>query len=200
MDRKNNYRSRRETAVQLVWNASLEEMKRIAMDMDEVMADTMGRCLTLYNAEFNRELRADQFHGRRLWDVIEESHWPQVRGYFNSAEFFASIELMQDSQEVVRELSEKYEIYVVSAAMDVPCSFAAKFEWLQKYFPFIPTDNIVFCGSKGVILADYLIDDNLRQLKSFQGEGIIFTAPHNVNETAYRRVNSWQDVRTMFLS
>jgi 5'(3')-deoxyribonucleotidase len=50
------------------------------------------------------------------------------------------------------------------------------------------------------VLADYLIDDNLRQLRSFAGEGILFTAPHNVHETAFRRVNDWKDVRRMFLT
>jgi 5'(3')-deoxyribonucleotidase len=57
----------------------------------------------------------------------------------------------------------------------------------------------VFCGDKSIILADYLIDDNLRQLSKFRGEGILYTAPHNVNETRYPRVNNWEDVRTMFL-
>lgn len=175
-------------------------MKRIAIDMDEVMADTMGRCISLYNAEFERDLTATHFHGRRLWDVIEEAHWPRIREYFGSAEFFGSIELMEDAQAVVQELTEQYEVFVVSAAMDVPVSFAAKFSWLQKHFPFIPTDNIVFCGSKRIVLADYLIDDNLRQLRSFTGEGILFTAPHNVHETAFRRVNDWKEVRRMFLT
>jgi 5'(3')-deoxyribonucleotidase len=83
--------------------------------------------------------------------------------------------------------------------MDVPCSFNAKFEWLQRHFPFIPTKRIVFCGDKSIVAADYLIDDNLRHLASFRGEGILYTAPHNVNETRYRRVNNWNDVRRIFL-
>jgi 5'(3')-deoxyribonucleotidase len=175
-------------------------MKRIAIDMDEVMADTIGRCITLYNADFQREVTVTDLHGRRLWDVIEEAHWPRVREYFDSAEFFASIELMEDAQVVVEELTKRYDVFVVSAAMDVPCSFTAKFSWLQKHFPFIPTDNIVFCGSKRIVLADYLIDDNLRQLRSFEGEGILFTAPHNMQETSFRRVNNWREVRDLFLT
>lgn len=175
-------------------------MKRIAIDMDEVMADTMNQCLTRYNKDYACELKSADFHGRRLWDVIKEEHWPSIREYFNDPEFFSDIDLMLDAQVVIRELMERYEVFVVTAAMDVPCSFAAKFSWLQKHFPFIPTDNIVFCGNKGIVLADYLIDDNLRQLRSFTGEGILFTAPHNIAETEFRRVNSWGDVRTLFLS
>ena len=105
----------------------------------------------------------------------------------------------QNAQDVVRELTGKYEVFVVTAAMEVPCSFVAKFDWLQRHFPFIPTSHIVFCGDKSIIAADYLIDDNVRQLSRFHGQGIIFTAPHNVNETRFPRVESWEDVRRKFL-
>ena len=67
----------------------------------------------------------------------------------------------------------------MTAAMEVPCSFTAKFQWLERHFPFLPPDNIVFCGNKGIIAADYLIDDNVYQLDRFRGEGILFTTPHN---------------------
>jgi 5'-nucleotidase len=167
--------------------------------MDEVMADTVGRFIDLYNAEFNCALTVDHFHGRHLFEVIEVEHRPRVIEYFNQGDFFAHIELMENSQDVIRKLSEKYEIFVASAAMDVPCSFTAKFEWLQKHFPFIPTSHIVFCGDKSIIAADYLIDDNIRHLGNFRGEGILFSAPHNVKETRFRRVNNWEDVRAMFL-
>ena len=44
-----------------------------------------------------------------------------------------------------------------------------------------------------------MIDDNVRHFERFWGEGILYTAPHNVNETRFRRVDSWDDVRAMFL-
>ena len=175
-------------------------MERIAIDMDEVMADTMARCLDLYNTDFDRQLTVEHFYGRPVFEVIEAEHRAHVREYFNREEFFAHIELMEDSQQVMRELAGKYELFVASAAMDVPRSFTAKFEWLQRHFPFIPTSHIVFCGDKSILAADYLIDDNIRNLSSFRGEGIIFTAPHNVHETRFRRVSNWQDVRSLFLS
>ncbi len=175
-------------------------MKRIAIDMDEVMADTLARCLDLYNADFNLELTLDHFHGRPVFEAIDAEHRAHVREYFNREEFFAEIDLMEGSQEVIQDLTARYEVFVVTAAMDVPCSFDAKFHWLQRHFPNIPTSHIVFCGDKSIIAADYLIDDNIRQLTAFRGEGIIFTAPHNVKETRFRRVDSWHDVRAMFLA
>jgi 5'(3')-deoxyribonucleotidase len=175
-------------------------MKRIAIDMDEVMADTMAHFLQKYNSNFGVGLKTEHFQGRHVFEVIEEAHRPEAREYFQQEAFFANIPVMPDSAEVIKALTGRFEVFITTAAMDVPNSFTAKFDWLQRHFPFIPTSNIVFCGDKSIVLADYLIDDNLRQLTNFRGEGIIFTAPHNVNETRFRRVNNWQDVRTLFLA
>ena len=175
-------------------------MKRIAIDMDEVMADTLAHFLEKYNNRFGVGLKTEHFHGKHVFEVITEEHKPTAYDYFQQETFFATIPVMQDSVDVIRALTKQYDVFITTAAMDVPCSFTPKFEWLQRHFPFIPTSNIVFCGDKSIILADYLIDDNLRQLNKFHGEGIVYTAPHNVNETRFRRVNNWKDVRSMFLT
>jgi 5'(3')-deoxyribonucleotidase len=174
-------------------------MKRIAIDMDEVMADTMGHFLAKYNSSFGTNIRPIDFHGKHVFEVLQEDHKPEARDYFQQEDFFANIPVMPDSPDVVEALTEKYEVFITTAAMDVPRSFTAKFHWLQLYFPFIPTSRIVFCGDKSIISADFLIDDNLRQLTAFRGEGILYTAPHNVHETRFRRVNNWLDVKAMFL-
>jgi 5'-nucleotidase len=175
-------------------------VKRIAIDMDEVVADTMARYLELYNADFGMELTPAHFHGHHFFDVIDPSHRSGALEYFSREDFFADIPVMPGSAEVVRDLAEQYEIFITTAAMDVPCSFNAKFHWLQRHFPFIPTSRIVFCGDKSIIAADYMIDDNVRHLENFRGEAILYTAPHNVHETRFRRVNDWEDVRGMLLA
>ena len=175
-----------------------EVVKRIAIDMDEVMADTMAHFLEKYNENFGVGLTTQQFQGRHVFEVIAEAHKPAARDYFQQESF--KIPVMPDSAEVVEKLTNRYEVFITTAAMDVPCSFTPKFEWLQQHFPFIPTSNIVFCGDKSIIAADFLIDDNIRHLSKFKGEGIIYTAPHNVNETRFRRVSNWRDVQAMFLS
>jgi len=78
--------------------------------------------------------------------------------------------------------------------MEVPGSFDAKFRWLREHFSFIPTSNIVFCGDKEIIDADYLIDDRSRHFARFRGTGILFTAPHNADERGYLRANNWNEV------
>lgn len=174
-------------------------MQRIAIDMDEVIADTLGNFLKTYNADLGRNLTKAELHGRRVLEATPPEDLQRVREYFRSEKFFAEIDVMEDSQDVVRGLVQKYEVFITTAAMEVPVSFKPKFNWLQQHFPFIPASNVVFCGDKSIIRADYLIDDNVRHFERFQGEGVLFTAHHNVNETRYRRVDNWRDVRKMFL-
>ena len=95
--------------------------------------------------------------------------------------------------------SSRSSIFVASAAMEHPVSFTAKFEWLREHFPDIAPSHCVFCGDKGVLGVDYLIDDSSYQLVRFRGEPIIFTAPHNVNETRFRRVADWPDAVTQLM-
>jgi 5'-nucleotidase len=175
-------------------------MKRIAIDMDEVMANTVQHCLDLYNADFEKHVTLADLHGLGLFDAIAAEHHLHVCRYFESEMFFANIQVMEGSQAAIQELAKKYEVFVVSAAMDVPKSFSAKFEWLGVHFPFLPPGRIVFCGDKSIIAADYLVDDNVRNLLSFGGEGILFTAHHNIRETRFRRVNNWPEVCALFLS
>jgi 5'-nucleotidase len=175
-------------------------MPRIAIDMDEVIADALSEYLSRYNADFGQNLTKADLLGQRLADLVAPEYWPRLDSYFDDASFFAKLGVIEGSQDVIRELAACYDIFIVTAAMEIPCSFAPKFEWLQRHFPFIPPDNYVFCGNKAVIAADYLIDDSVYQLQRFEGQGVIFTSPRNIHEKRFLRVNNWQEVREMFLA
>jgi len=174
-----------------------QQRLRIAIDMDEVMADALAEHVRRYNAAFGATLAVADLRGHHLEDWIAPAEREAVEAMLD-ASFFANLAIMPDCQEVVRELAARHEVLVVTAAMDVPCSFDAKFRWLQRHFPFIPTSQIVFCGDKGIIDADYLIDDRARHFARFKGRPLLFSAPHNVAESRYPRVNSWKDVREVF--
>ena len=178
--------------------------KIICVDMDEVIADALSEHLSLYNHDFPNDfpepLTPADLHGRRLWQAVPASRHAALDAYFRDPAFFRNLAVLPDAPRVLRRLQSHFDIFIASAAMEVPTSFTAKFDWLAEHFPFIPTSHIVFCGDKSILRADFLIDDNVRQLEAFQGEGILYTAPANVHVTGYRRVNNWLDVEAMFLS
>jgi 5'(3')-deoxyribonucleotidase len=183
--------------------------KIIAIDMDEVIADALAEHLLRYNRDYADELAAPltraSLHGRWIWDAVPATRVRALEAYMLSEDFFRVLPVMANAQRVLERLQSCYAVYIATAAMEVPSSFTPKFQWLAEHFPFIPTTNIVFCGAKSILRADFLIDDNPRQLRLFEEsepsrrEGILFTSPANVAVTGFRRVDSWLDVEAMFL-
>jgi 5'(3')-deoxyribonucleotidase len=167
--------------------------------MDEVITDALSALLRAYNAEFGAALTPHDFPGREFWEAVPDERRDRIHAYHLADGFFRRLDVMPGSQEVIARLHERHEVFITTAAMEFPISFTPKYEWLREHFPFIPDNRIVFCGDKSIIQADYLIDDRPRHFEHFVGQGILFTAPHNLAETRYPRVNTWQDVAAMFL-
>lgn len=174
-------------------------LKRICVDMDEVMADAVAEHLLRYNRDFAEQVTVADLQGKWLWDVVQADRHAILESYLRSDDFFAVLGVMPHAQRVLHALQQRYEIFIATAAMEVPTSFTAKYNWLAEHFPFIPASHIVFCGDKSILRADYLIDDNPRQLQRFEGEGILYASHHNINVTGYRRVNNWLEIEELFL-
>jgi 5'(3')-deoxyribonucleotidase len=170
-------------------------MKRIAVDMDDVLADTHGAevawLTTRRGAPVEATLPLDQAASAEERAALEE--------VMREGRFFADLAVMPDSQRVLRALAEQYETFIATAAMEYPGSFAWKFAWLERHFPFIPPSRVVFCGDKSVVQADYLVDDHPRHFSRFRGQGVVYSAPHNAHVQAYPRVNDWREVERLFL-
>lgn len=173
-------------------------VKRIAIDMDEVMSHFSKKCLDMFNEEFSTNYMVADLEGKKLAH-LNEKFSDKVNQYLAHETFFLDLEVIKDSQEVIQKLSEHYDIYIVTAAMEFPASLAPKYEWLKTHFSFLNEHHFVFCGDKSIIHADYLIDDTPRNLHTFKGEGILFTAPHNAHEMGYTRLNNWREVEDYFL-
>ncbi len=177
----------------------MDKKIRIAVDMDEVMADSIARFQAWYGRDFQLELTLGALHGKDPADAVAPEHQAALRAYPNAPGFFKDLPVMAGCQDVLRRLSERYELFVATAAMEFPNSFLDKYNWLQQHFAFIPWRNYVFCGDKSILNADFLIDDNAYNFDGFRGEGILFSAPHNAHEARHRRVRSWQEVAEIFL-
>ena len=173
-------------------------MRRICIDMDEVIADTLSEHLRRYNQEFDESITPDDLAGKGLWEVTPHDRQQQLRAFLDAEDFFEDLPLMPGAQDVLKSLAARFEIFIATSAMTVPNSLGPKYRWLQRHFSFIPPTNYVFCGNKNILLADYLIDDLPRNLANFQGHGLLYTAPHNRNVTGFTRVDDWRQVAEFF--
>ncbi|MEO6830272.1 MAG: 5'-3'-deoxyribonucleotidase [Acidobacteriaceae bacterium] len=175
-------------------------MQRIAVDMDEVIADALGELLARYNRQQNAHVTKHDLRGQWLWQVLPPGGQRLIESYLQSGDFFEDLPVIPDSQDVLRRIAERHEVFIATAAMAFPNSFSSKFRWLRRHFPFLSPHNFVFCGDKSILQADYLIDDMPHNLASFRGEGILFTSPHNIGNHDYRRADNWQQLADIFLS
>ena len=162
------------------------------------MADTLAEHLRRYNQTFEEEITPRDLAGKGLWEVTPLERQKQLRAFLDAEDFFEDLALMPGAQDVLKDLSSRFEIFIATQGMTVPNSLGPKYRWLQRHFPFILPTHYVFCGNKSILRADYLIDDLPRNLQRFEGQGLLYTAPHNLTAAGFVRVNNWRDVAAFF--
>lgn len=199
MEKRRNSRLHHNNPGTLTNPGSDNMKKRIAIDMDDVLADTHAKFVRLYlNGEAPKHT-LDELKEKTFNELLEASDHKALFKQVYEPGFFRDIPVMEGAQDVLVRLQEKYDVFVASAAMEFPNSLREKYDWLAENFPTVHWKNIILMGDKSVLNTDYLIDDMPYNLATFRGEGILFHGLHNRHETAYRRVKSWQDVADYLL-
>lgn len=175
----------------------LKSKLRIAVDMDEVLADTHYKFMTLFNRDFDIPMDMIQAAGKELHENLPPELGVPWKRYINEKGFFRDIPVMPDAQEVMRKLQKKHDVYIVSAAMEFRNSFEDKFDWIKDHFPFINWTHVLFTGDK-IISADVLIDDRAMNFETFEGRKLLYSSPHNLLLTQFERVNNWREIAEKF--
>jgi 5'(3')-deoxyribonucleotidase len=121
--------------------------KIIYVDMDDVLAD------------FYRDAR--DFHGK----VEEHRMW--------NDNFFLNLKPTPGAQGAMFDLEKMgFDVYIASQPLaESPNSYTEKAKWVQLHFPQF-YKKLVLTQNKGLLLGDYLIDDNAKKWKeSFERNG-----------------------------
>lgn len=166
--------------------------------MDDVMADATGQFIAYYEKEFGLRVERSVLNGKGEGEGFPGNHKAIAQFPYRPG-FFRTMAVNEQCQEVMEKLNKKYEVFIVSAAMEFPQSLPEKLLWLNEHFPFLTWKQFVFCGSKTVVHGDYMIDDLVHNLEHFKGEKFIFTAPHNIHLNHFNRLNNWKEVAEQFL-
>lgn len=171
----------------------------IFVDMDDVIADTYGKHIEMYNEEFSKNLSLSDFKSGEVWQNVPEMHQDSIRRHARTVGFFRCLEPIKDSIAVLEQLCQKHEVYIATAATQFPNSLLEKSDWLDQYFPFISWHYRIMCGYKFILKGDLLIDDRTLNLDEFDGKTLLFNSPHNVHENSHERVGSWLEIAEKLL-
>ena len=166
--------------------------------MDDVLADATGQFINFYQKEFGVLVPREALNNK---DEVEgfPDHHDAVTSFTFRKDFFRTMAVNENSQDVMKKLNQKYDVFIVSSAMEFPNSLIEKLEWLNEHFPFLHWKQFVFCGRKSVVHGDYMIDDLPHNLETFNGNQLLFTAPHNMQFNHFKRVNNWKEIGDLLL-
>ena len=171
----------------------------IFVDMDDVMADTYGKHIEMYNEEFKQCLSIAHFKSGEVWQNVPEMHQDSIRRHARMDGFFRNLEPIKDSIAVLEDLCKKHEVYIASAATQFPNSLREKSDWLDEHFPFFTWEYRIMCGHKYILKGDLLIDDRTLNLDKFDGDTLLFNSPHNVHDNGHERAANWLEIAEKLL-
>lgn len=177
---------------------------RILVDMDGVVADFMTPILDMYNNDYNDNLTAFDICYHGLHDIVKEECGRNVYRYFHKRGLFIGLKPIDGAIEHVTALQRaNNEIIFVTKPVGHSLSCVAeKQSWVDKYFPTIGSENMVFTGKKHLVHGTVLIDDLASNLYWFSGRKILFDQPWNQKldvdaEFNYVRVSGWEAVSAL---
>lgn len=170
----------------------------IAIDLDEVLNNLHDVWIGRYNADYNDSLTSSDILSWDIENYVKPECGNKIFDYLLHPNFFLELEVQPNSQMVTEWLSKHYDLYILTAYH--PYVARDKADWIAKHYPHINNRNIIFCNNKGLMIADYLIDDGGHNCEAFtSGTPLLYDASHNKYlGDKYVRVRNWIDIKKYF--
>ena len=162
----------------------------VALDCDDVLFPCIGLAMEIKNKELN-------FDPPMVLEEITKWSPAGVRSdcildCFSKPSFFKKQRPYPGAQDFVRKLTEKAEVYIMTA---VPvCAMGVRAEMVKKYFPEISSDHIILTSSKDMVNIDVLLDDAPHNIiKSKAKFPVVMRRPWNSELTGVLSVTSYNE-------
>jgi 5'(3')-deoxyribonucleotidase len=170
----------------------------ICTDIDGVLNDLTPKVLGLYNSRTGKNIQISDITTYNFHECLPKEDADGIVTLFKEKELWDSLEPLSGAQKVLRQLANQGHRIIVATATD-PVNFEWKINWLQKYFPFIPTDNVIRIMDKSLLRVDIMIDDHISNLIDNVCERICLDYPYNRSTSkdyAYdiNRVKYWDEI------
>lgn len=181
---------------------------KIAIDLDEILADFMSALILFHNDVYNTKLKKSDFFSYKFWEVWGGTEKEAIQKIydFHKTSYFHDIKPITGSVDAVNELKKGNDLFVITSRQD-DVTRETK-QWIKEYFDGIfsqiqfanhysqngtPRKKSDFCNDLKI---DVLIEDSPDYARECFKAGrkiILFKYPWNVNtkiEGIYL-VNNW---------
>lgn len=188
---------------------------KIAIDIDEVLADTLRAFIKKYNQKYHTKFKRENFYTYNWWEVLDitKEECGKILVNFIDAGFTGNLNVVRGSKQGIKALAKKHELFLVTSRAENIKKITAK--WINKNFKvnfkdIIYTRDTIFSKEKESkfeichrIKADVLIEDWVDHANDCAINGLkvlLFDCPWNRGIKLLpkmRRVKSWNDILTI---
>jgi 5'(3')-deoxyribonucleotidase len=171
---------------------------RIAIDFDETLFGTLEKVLEIYNKTHEAQVSMYDITTYNLYECLDHAVADELIGLFVEKSVYNNLQPYKGSVKAVKSLVEQgHEVYVATS------SDIRNMEWkerlLQRYFPFIPKENLIRIHNKKLLNVDILVEDKLDNLTQTFADRVCFDQPWNRDDSAdfaysIYRVRHWGEV------
>ena len=175
---------------------------KLFIDYDNSITNSTKAIVDLYNEDFKYYKKYEYVHWTdiRSWDFLEcNCAKPEyINTYFNQQRFFDRVEFMDNAEEVLKRLSKRYEIIIVSLGFSP--NLRAKEYWIKEHIPyvkFIGVNMKKYKNKNHIDMSDGLlyIDDKSSNLNTNAKHQVCFGDIYDWNENwKGNRCFNWYEV------
>ena len=174
---------------------------KLFIDYDNSITNSTKAIVDLYNEDFKYYKKYEYVHWTdvRTWDFLEcNCTKPEyINTYFNQQRFFDKVEFMDNAEEVLNRLKDKYEIIIVS--MGYSPNLRAKEYWIKEHMSYVKFIGINFKKHEDkshIDMSDGIfIDDNEKYLNTNAKHQICFGDIYDWNKDwEGKRCFNWYEV------
>ncbi len=171
---------------------------KIAIDFDETLFGTLEKVLETYNKRHDANIELSQITTYSLYDCLPADVADEIVALFVDKSIYNSLQPYKGSVKALQALSNKgHEIIIATATASKNLEWKEKL--LQRYFPFIPRENLIRIHNKKLLSVDVLVEDKLDTLTQTFSERVCFNQPWNEDKEAdwvysIYRIHNWGEI------
>jgi len=174
----------------------------IFIDMDSTMNNFTDGYISYYNHLYgtkhtltNNDLLVYEI-SKCIPGLSNESAIKARDEIFSTPGFWYDLPIYSGVQKAVEWMYNNFNTYILTAPWvlykDCP---KEKYQWIEKYLPFFPLENVIFCHDKHLIHENsLLIDDNPKYLTSFSGKTLKINYPFNKDVITHYDADDWESI------
>lgn len=166
----------------------------LLIDMDGVMADTMGGAFDYVEQHFGHSLAHEDIEDYWFGGLPKED----MLTAFRSKDFYRNLDVITGAVRAIKRLREEYNgnVYVCSAPMEGSENCEnEKRDWLLEYFDAEFSRQAIITANKAAVPGRVIIEDN-PHIAGGIWQPVMFDQPYN-RRSPYPRMYGWHDLQVV---